>query len=177
MVLAPSSLTHSVPGDRLFYPLAGGFLGRKWQILASIFAFLVVCGEAEAGDKEDILARLDDLYSAWNTGDVDALPFIYHTIYPVEGGLLETIDPEKWKAWIKGGFAAGLTINVEPFHQKVDVYGKTAVYTCYERLNINPPNGEPVNDTRRTTVVLVKQKGEWTGVHLPSSYLKPINPE
>ena len=94
---------------------------RKWQILASIFAFLVVCGEAEAGDKEDILARLDDLYSAWNTGDVDALPFIYHTTYPVEGGLLETTDPEKWKAWIKGGFAAGLTINAEPFHQKVDV--------------------------------------------------------
>jgi hypothetical protein len=178
MVLAPSSLTHSASGDRLFYPLAGGILVRKWQILASIFAFLVVCGEAEAGDKEDILARLDDVYSAWNTGDVDALPFIYHTAYHVKGGLLETInDPEKWKAWRKGDFAAGLTINARPFHQKVDVYGKTAVYTCYERININPPNGEPVNDTRRITVVLVKQKGEWNGVHLHASYLKPVNPE
>ena len=150
---------------------------RKWQILASIFVFLVACGEAEAGDKEDILARLDDIYSAWNTGDVDALPFIYHTIYDVEGGLLETIDPEKWKAWIKDGFAAGLTINVQPFHQNVDVYGNTAVYTCYERLNINPPNGEPVNDTRRITVVLVKQKGEWNFVHVHLSYLTPVNPE
>ena len=149
----------------------------KWQILASIFAFLVVCGEAEAGDKKDILARLADLYSAWTTGDVDALPFIYHTTYGVGGGLLETNDPEKWKAWIKDGFAAGLTINVQPFHQNVDVYGNTAVYTCYERLNINPPNGEPVNDTRRITVVLVKQKGEWNGVHLHASYLKPVNPE
>ena len=64
-----------------------------------------------------------------------------------------------------------------PFHQNIDVYGNTAVYTCYERLNINPPNGEPVNDTRRITVVLVKQKGEWNGVHLHASYLKPVNPE
>ena len=150
---------------------------RKWQILASIFAFLILCGETEAGDKEDILSRLDDLYSAWNTGDIDALPFTYHTIYPVEGGLLETLDPEKWKAWIKGNVAAGLTFNIQPFYQKVEVYGNTAVFTCYERLNINPPNGEPVNDTRRITAVLVKQKGEWNGVHLHASYLKPVNPE
>ena len=150
---------------------------RKWQIFASIFAFLLVCDEAKAGDKEDVLARLADLYSAWATGDVDALPFIYHTIYDVRGGLLETNDPEKWKAGIKDAFAAGLTINIQPFHQKVEVYGNTAVFTCYERININPPNGEPVNDTRRITVVLVKQKGEWNGVHLHASYLNPVNPE
>ena len=151
---------------------------RNWQIIASFFAFLVVCDEAKAGDKEDVLARLADLYSAWNTGDVDALPFIYHTAYHVEGGLLETInDPEKWKAWIKDGFAAGLTINAQSFHQNVDVYGNTAVFTCYERVNINPPEGEPVNDTRRVTVVLVKEKGEWNGVHVHLSYLTSVNPE
>ena len=150
---------------------------RQRQIFASFFSLLIVCCEAKADDKEDVMARLADLYSAWNTGDIDAIPFIYHTTYGVEGGLLETNDPEKWKAWIKNAFAAGLTINVQPFHQNEEVYGNTAVFTCYERININPPNGEPVNDTRRITVVLVKQKGEWNGVHLHASYLKPINPE
>jgi flagellar hook assembly protein FlgD len=42
---------------------------------------------------------------------------------------------------------------------------------------LRPPEGETHNDTRRVTVVLVKQKGEWKGVHVHLSYLTPVNPE
>ena len=48
---------------------------RNWKILASIFALTVLCEEAKAGDKEDVLARMADFYSAVNSGDVNALSF------------------------------------------------------------------------------------------------------
>ena len=153
---------------------------RKWQILSSIFAFLLVCDEAKAGDKEDVLARMAEFYSAINAGDVDAITFTAHTRFNVEGGLISTLsasDQAQRKVELKGAFAAGLKVNVQTFHENADVYGSTAVFTCYERVNINPPEGEPVNDTRRVTVVLVKEKGEWNGVHVHLSYLTPVNPE
>ena len=46
-----------------------------------------------------------DFHAAINAGDVDAMPFDTHTIYNVEGGLIETPDQNKVKAWIKGAFA------------------------------------------------------------------------
>ena len=136
------------------------------------FSFFIVCGEATAGDREDVLARMAVLYAAWNTGDAAAILFNGHTRYNVEGGLIETIDPGTIMAWAKDAFAAGLKVNVQIFHEDVKIYGNTAVFTCYERVNIDPPGGEPFSDSRRVTVVLVKQKGEWNGVHVHLSYLK-----
>ena len=81
---------------------------RKWQIFASIFMLVALSSNATAGDNEDILAKLTDLYPAWNTGDVDALPFVYDTAFHVEGGLLEKNDPEESKAWVKSRIANGL---------------------------------------------------------------------
>ena len=153
---------------------------RNWQIIASFFAFLLVCDEVKAGDKEDVLARMAEFYSAINAGDVDAMTFTAHTRFNVEGGLISTLsasDQAQRKVELKRAFAAGLKVNVQTFHENADIYGNTAVFTCYERVNINPPEGEPVNDTRRVTVVLVKEKDEWNGVHVHLSYLKPVNPE
>ena len=48
---------------------------RKWQILPSIFALLVVCDQAKAGDKEDVLAYMDGVYTSINAGDWDVVPF------------------------------------------------------------------------------------------------------
>lgn len=150
---------------------------RKLQIFSSVLVFLFVCVDAKAGDREDVLARVADFYAALNAGDVDAMPFVSHTRYNVEGGLIETPDPNQVKAWMKGAFAAGLTVNVQTFHENVDVYGDAAVFTCYERVNVNPPQGDPINDSRRVTIVLIKQKGEWNHVHVHLSYLNPANPE
>ena len=150
---------------------------RKWQILTAIFALLVVGDEAKAGDKEDVLAQRASFYSAINAGDADGIPFSTHTRCDVKGGLIQTADAEINKAWAKGAFASGLKINVQSFHENVEAYGKTAVFTCYERVNITPPEGEPRKETRRVTVVLAKQKGEWTTVHVHLSYLTPVNPD
>ena len=150
---------------------------RKWQIFTAIFTLLVVGDEAKAGDKEDVLAQRASFYSAINAGNADGIPFSTHTRYDVKGGLIQTADAEKNKAWAKGAFASGLKINVQSFHENVEVYGKTAVFTCYQRVNITPPDGEPIKDTRRVTVVLAKQKGEWTHVHVHLSYLTPVNPD
>ena len=150
---------------------------RKWQMITSIVALLFLFGEAQAGDKEDVLAAMASFYSALNAGDVDAIRLTSHTAYNVEGGLIRTRDPEKVKAWMTDAFASGLKVNVRTFHENADVYGNTAVFTCYERVRVNPPEGEPINDTRRVTVVLVKQKGEWDTAHVHLSYLTPVNPE
>ena len=155
---------------------------HKWQLLASIFVLLVVSVEAKAGDKEDVLAHMAEYYSAINAADtdpshVDAIPFTKHTSYGPNGELLETFDPVKVKAWVKGKVAAGAKIDVQPSHQNADVYGNAAVFTCYESRNIKPPEGERIKETIRNTMVLVKQKSEWKVVHKHLSLLTPVNPE
>ena len=98
-----------------------------------------------------------EFYAAINAGDVDVLTFTPHTRFNVEGGLLRTLsasDQAQRKMELKGAFAACLKVNVQTFHENADVYGNTAVFTCYEKVNINSPEGESVNDTRRVTVVL-----------------------
>ncbi len=150
---------------------------RRWQMMASIVPLLFLFGEAQADDKEDVLARMASFYSALNAGDADAFGLASYTQYNVEGGLIRTRDPARIKAWLTDAFASGLKIDVRTFHENADVYGNTAVFTCYERVRVNPPEGEPINDTRRVTVVLVKQKGEWEAAHVHLSYLTPVNPE
>ncbi len=148
---------------------------RKWQILAYILVFVIVSGEATAGDREDVLTKMAIQYAAWNSGNAEAISFNSHSRYNVEGGLLETIDPEKMIAWAKDAFATGLKINVQTSQEDVSIYGNTAVFTCYEKVRIDPPEGQPFSDSRRVTIVLVKQNGEWNEVHAHLSYLKPGN--
>ena len=149
----------------------------KWRLFASIFVLLFVFNEAKAGDKEDVLAEMKNRYSALISGDVDAMRFNPHTQYNVEGGLIARPDPSRVKAWMEKSFAVGLELNIRTFHENVDVFDNAAVFTCYEEVYINPPEGEEVNDTRRVTVVLVKNKGQWLPVHVHLSYLTPTNPE
>ena len=132
---------------------------------------------AKSGDEKAILDHMSTWFFALNSGNADDLPVNKHTRFDVDGGLLETNDPEVGLPKLKEAFAAGLTIDVQPLHEKVDLYGDTAVYTCYERVKITPPEGDPINDTRRATVVLAKQTGEWKDVHVHLSYLTPVNPK
>ena len=147
---------------------------RKWQILTSIFALLVVCDEAKAGDKEDVLAYMDGIYTSVNAGDWDSVPFRGHTRFTADGSLLRFSDPEATRAWIK---SSGITINLQAFHKNVDVYGNTAVYTCYEAVRRTPPDGETWHATVRVSVVFAKIKGNWEHVHVHVSHLTPVNPE
>ena len=149
---------------------------RKWQILASILTFLVVSSEAQAGDREDVLAYMDGVYTAVNASEWDALVHFLSQSprYDENGGLLRTVDPEASLAWLK---SSGVELNIRPSHQNVDVYGNAAVFTCYETIQRTFPNEEPWNATLRITVVLAKIKGDWQHVHVHVSHLTPVNPE
>ena len=155
---------------------------RKWQIPALVFALLVACVEAKASDKEGVMTHMAEFFAAVNVGHtdashVDAIPFSKHSHYNANGALLSTFDPILVKAWLKGAVSGGANWSIQPTHQHVEVYGNAAVHTCYENVNINPPEGEQIRETNRVTRVLVKQKGEWKVVHAHASHLIPVNPE
>ena len=147
---------------------------RKYQIYASIFALLVTCIEAKAGDKEDVMAKV----SSWSTllaaGDIEALEITPHTRFGRSGGLLNIVNPKQIKAWLS---SSGVKINIQNHHGDVEIYGDAAVYTGYESVNITPPNGESRQDTNRITIVFAKNKGDWEVVHVHVSALTPVNPE
>jgi len=147
---------------------------RQYQIYASIFALLVTCIEAKAGDKEDVMAKV----SSWSTllaaGDIEALEITPHTRFNRDGGLLSIANPKQIKAWLA---TSGVKINIENYHGDVEIYGDAAVYTGYESVNITPPNGEGRQETNRLTVVFAKNKGDWEVVHVHVSSLTPVNPE
>ena len=150
---------------------------RKWQILTSIFALLVVCDQAKAGDKEDVAATMDAIKAAWTAGDVDAC--LKHIaaeevdVYLGNGSLLSQMDWEGARA----AFAAGLKVKIQSMHTKVRVYGEAAILTEYMILQTTRPDGTRINETERRTVVFVKQKGQWKAVHAHVSHLTPENPE
>ena len=147
---------------------------RKYQIYASIFALLVTCIEAKAGDKEDVMAKV----SSWSTllaaGDIEAMEITPHTRFGRNGGLLNIVNPKQVKAWLS---SSGVKINIQNHHGDVEIYGDAAVYTGYENVNITPPNGESRQETNRLTVVFAKNKGDWEVVHVHVSALTPVNPE
>ena len=147
--------------------------------LAPLLALFLFSGEVEAGDKEDILRHMSNVYAAINAGDVDSIPFTPFTRFEIDGGLLSTYsesDLIKRKEELKTAFAAGLKVNVQTVHENVEVYGTTAVLTAYEKVDMTPPGADPINHTSRVTIVLVKEKDEWKVVHVHLSYLNPVNP-
>ena len=146
---------------------------RQWQIFASIFALLVLCIEAKAGDKEDVMAQVNNWYTSLNAGDIEALDITPHTRFNPDGGLLHVVNPAQVKAWL----SSGVKINAQGRHGDVNIYGDAAVYTGYENFNITPPNGEGRQETLRLTVVFAKSKGDWDVVHVHVSRLTPVNPE
>ena len=149
---------------------------HKWRILTSICVLLFVCDEVTAGDKEDVLASWNAVKAAWMIGDIDAAQkhiSAEFESFEADGSLLSPFGFEAAKA----AFAAGLKFNVQSAHSDVTVYGDTAILTEYHMRQLTPPGGTLVNMTLRATIVFVKQKGQWKGVHGHFSHLTPKNPE
>ena len=108
---------------------------RKWQILACIFVFFIVSGDATAGDREDVLAKMAVQYAAWNSGNAEAISFNSHTRYDVEGGLLETIDPEKIIAADVAGTEV-FTLAIIDANRRSATFGRgfsnrAAIFVCF----------------------------------------------
>ena len=80
---------------------------RKWQILVSIVAFLVVTGNVRAGDREDIVSVHKALFAAWNANDIGVVQGFYapnFTVYHPDGNLLSSPDWERARKWRRVGF-------------------------------------------------------------------------
>ena len=145
---------------------------HKWQILTSICVLLFVCDEVTAGDKEDVLAAVDAVKTAWMTGDIDAAQKLFSPefkSFEADGSLLSPLDFDGYRAL----FAAGLKFNVQSAHSDVTVYGDAAILTEYHTRQVTPPGGTLVSMTLRGTIVFVKQKGQWKAAHAHVSHLTP----
>ena len=149
---------------------------RRWQILPSIFVLLLVCDEVTAGDREDVLATMDAIKTAWTSGDVDTaqkhfLPKVDN--FDIDGGLLSPMGFDDARA----AFAAGLKFKLQLIHNDVRVYGDTGILRGYQVRQVTPPGGTPINMTIRVSVVFVKQKDQWKVAHWHASHLTPPNPK
>ena len=147
---------------------------RQYQVYASIVALLVVCGEAKAGDKEDVIAAVNSWYTLLAAGDIEALDITPHTRFSRNGGMLSIVNPAQVKAWLTN---SGVKLNIQGHHGDAEIYGDAAVYTGYETVNITPPNGDGRQESNRLTVVFAKDEGDWRAVYVHVSSLTPVNPE
>ena len=85
---------------------------HKWQISTSTFVLLFVCNEVTAGYKENVLATMDAIMTAWTTGDIDTVQ--KHLLaeadrFASNGGLFSPIKLESARA----AFAAGYKLKVQ----------------------------------------------------------------
>ena len=149
---------------------------RKWQILISIVAFLVVTGDVRAGDREDIIAKHRALIADWNASNNDAVQQHYaanFTAFNPNGNLLTSWNWESVKAWHEDN-----SVDIgEPQHLEINVIGNTAILTYYVRLTWGSSDGETETETRRSTTVMTKASGQWKFLHYHGSFLRPTNPE
>ena len=116
------------------------------------------------------------VYTSWHIGDSEAIKSTVETeemdFFHSSGNLLEAPNWDRMMQWIE----AGNKLNIQAYHQNVRIYGKTAVYTAYESVDITAPNGDSVTETRRSTNVLIKKNGTWKMIHWHGSQLTPVNP-
>jgi ketosteroid isomerase-like protein len=149
---------------------------RKWQILVSIVAFLVITGDARAGDREDIIAIHKALFADWNASNIDAVQQHYaanFTAFNPNGNLLTSWNWDSVKAWHEEN-----SVDIgEPQHLEINVVGNTAILTYYVRLTWGSSDGETETETRRSTTVMTKASGQWKYLHYHGSFLTPTNSE
>ena len=149
---------------------------KQLRIYLASLALIAVVSEGHADDRQDVLDAMATLNAGWKSVDYAVIKaglsedFNFFHVY---GNLLEEPNWDGLKQWLD----TGPKINIQPFHQDVRINGSTAIYTAYERVSINNPDGESVNETRRITGVYFKQKGRWIMVHWHGSLLTPVNPE
>ena len=149
---------------------------NKLRIYLASLALIAVVSEVHADDRQDVLDAMATTLSGWNNVDYEVIKAGISddfNFFHVHGNLLEEPNWEGVKQWLE----AGPTIDIRPVHQDVRINGSTAIYTAYERVSINNPDGESVNETRRVTAVYIKQKRQWLMVHWHGSLLTPVNPE
>ncbi len=129
---------------------------------------------ALADDADDVRAAEIAHITARNTGNVNA--WVQHHSaerkgFGPEGGLLGGASLEQQRIAGQASVDAGVKRNVQPRHFEVQIYGNTAVTTCYTMGTVTQPDGTVERIANRRTAVLTKQGGQWKEVHFHVSPL------
>ncbi len=130
---------------------------------------------AIADDADDVEAVVREHFATLNAGDQDAHMQQHHIpAYNrfLIGGLRQHFDSvEEQKQQIRNTFELGSKYNLGLRDVEVNIYGDSAVLSCYVVGSILRPNGNTVQRRDRYSATLVKQGGQWKAVHAHTSPL------
>ena len=130
---------------------------------------------AVADDADDVEAVVREHFTTLNAGDQDAHLQQHHiTEYNrfTLGGLRWHFDSvEEQQQQIRNTFEQGSKYNLSLRDVEVNIYGDSAVLSCYVVGSILRPNGNTVQRRDRYSAMLVKQGGQWKTVHAHASPL------
>lgn len=127
---------------------------------------------ADPAAEAEVKAALMDIIGGFNAGSVDQIEkrlAAQQNRFQGEGGFLTSfIDP----ADLRGGFQAGLKVNLEVQNLEAAVYGTNAITTFIMSGTVTPPNGTARPDGPwRGSIFWNKQDGVWKLVHSHQSVL------
>ena len=125
---------------------------------------------------QEVIQAHRDYMAAHDAADLATILQLVHpdcTYFHVTADLKgEAGDPAVLKAIYEGGYSGNLRLH----HNEAQVYGNSAVVTCYLSGQINWMGGHgSVTGSWRYTSVWVKVDGQWKIVHIHASPLAPIH--
>jgi len=141
---------------------------KHFKLAAVIFMFVVSAGNTLAGDKEDILAALNNTIEAFNKHDVKAYFSTFvddNTEFPYVVSPLRH-NAAMWKKFIEGTASLDY-VNYHQQDSEVQIYnGDAAVVTGYYTFSWMEKGGQMNYQSGRASMVLVKQDGKWMTAHM-----------
>ena len=131
---------------------------------------------ALADDADDVQAAVLDHFATLNAGNM-ANHIEQHHMPQLNrftrGGLrVHFSSLEEQKNQIRTVYENGSKYNLQLRDVEVNVYGNTAVLSCYVVGNILRGNGNRESVTDRFSVTMIKQGGQWKEVHQHFSPLR-----
>ena len=123
--------------------------------------------KAEAEVRQAFLAMM----KAWNAHDVDTFVAHWHPEvagFQWHGGVL---DEDITKAGMTSYYDAGNKPALTVRQLSVSVYGNAALVTCYLQGRLTYPSDAVERGTWRFSEMMVRQNGEWKGLHYHWSLL------
>ena len=123
---------------------------------------------------EEVLQAHRTYFAAHDAGDLATLEKVVHpdyTYFHVNAGLKgEAGAPAVFKAFFESGYGGQVSLH----HNEVQLYGDSAVVTCYLSGRFTWIGGDRfVDGTWRTSCFWVKSDSQWKLVHAHASPLAP----
>lgn len=127
---------------------------------------------ADAAVEAEVKTTVGNIVAGFNSGNMDEIGRYVapqaNSFLGQGGFLTQYLNSDE----LRGGFRAGLKLNLQLHNLEVAVYGPTALATFIQSVSITPPNGTTRTEGPwRTSLVLNKQDATWKVVHAHQSAL------